>query len=188
MREMLFALAEKMENSRDVENLHHLVDPEQRSEDEHERYYEDGDEDENYEEGELPSKVEASSDKALEEWMKALKEFSSVFSKELSRKPAKVKPYELDIDKEKWERTRQANGYRTQSYLKEQAMQEYIEKYQGILFQSSEASQASQVNMVAKPEPGAYRFTCDFRALNDCCRKMDFQLPKIWDIITRIGK
>jgi len=57
-----------------------------------------------------------------------------------------------------------------------------------VLFQISEATQASQVNMVPKAEPNAYRFTCDFRLLNDCCRKIDFQLPKIWDIITRIGR
>jgi len=67
-------------------------------------------------------------------------------------------------------------------------MKEYIQSNQGTLFQISEASQASQVNMVPKAEQGAYRFTCDFRALNECSKKIDFQLPKIWDIIARIGK
>ena len=42
--------------------------------------------------------------------------------------------------------------------------------------------------MVPKPVPGEYRFTCDFRALNDCCSKIDYQLPKIWDILARIGQ
>jgi len=188
VRDMLFALSEKMETASEAENLYHLVDPEQRSEDENDRYYEDVDKDADYEEGELPSQIEGSSEEALEEIRKMLHDVKSVFSKELSKNPAKVKPYEMDIDKEKWEKTRQTNGYRKQSYLKEQAMKEYIDLYQGILFQISEASQASQVNMVPKSEPGSYRFTCDFRVLNECCRKMDFQLPKIWDIITRIGK
>ena len=67
-------------------------------------------------------------------------------------------------------------------------MKEYIQSNLGTLFQISEASQASQVNMVPKAEQGAYRFTCDFRALNECSKKIDFQLPKIWDIIARIGK
>lgn len=74
------------------------------------------------------------------------------------------------------------------SILKQKAMKEYLDEYKGILFQSSGATQASQVNMVPKGDTGTYRFTCDFRSLNDCCRKIDFQLPKIWDILARIGR
>ena len=187
IKDMLFALSEKMNSPEEVENLFHLVDPEQRSEDENDRYYEDADEEEEYEEGEMPTKIEGT-EEALKEIHLMLQRRKNVFSKTLSREPAKVKPYKIDIDEEKWMNIRQANGYRRQSEPKEKAMKEYINTYRDILFQISEARQASQVNMVPKPEPGAYRFTCDFRSLNECCRKIDFQLPKIWDIITRIGK
>jgi len=42
--------------------------------------------------------------------------------------------------------------------------------------------------MVPKLTPGEWRLTCDFRKLNDCCRKMAFPLPKIEEIIGRIVK
>ena len=185
--EMIFNLSEKINKHIEEDIAYPIVDPEQRSEDEHNRYYEDADEDECYQEGELPTNVQDSPN-GITKINEMLHNMKGVFSKDLSRIPAKVKPFRLDIDVEKWESLRQPNGYRRQSDAKEKAMREYINSYLGTLFKISEASQASQVNMVPKPEPGEYRFTCDFRALNDCCRKIDFQLPKIWDIITRIGK
>ena len=184
---MIFNLSEKNNEHIEEDIAYPIVDPEQRSEDEHNRYYEDADEDENYQEGELPTNVQGSPN-GITKINEMLHNMNGVFSRDLSRISAKVKPFRLDIDVEKWESLRQPNGYRRQSEAKEKAMQECINSNLGTLFKILEASQASEVDMVPKPEPGEYRFTGDFRALTDCCRKIDFQLPKIWDIITRIGK
>jgi hypothetical protein len=95
--EMLFSLGERMNNPQEVQELCHLVDPEQKSEDEHDRYYEDADEAADYEEGELPTQINGSKE-GLEEIKKLLEKVKKVFSRELSKNPAKVKPYKIDID------------------------------------------------------------------------------------------
>jgi len=77
---------------------------------------------------------------------------------------------------------------RQQSQPKQRSIQTYIKEGLDVLVEMSTARKTSQVNMVPKPVPGEYRLTCDFRELNDCCRKMAFPLPKIEEIMGRIAK
>jgi len=128
VNEMLNSLQEKLRSEPLENDTYYLVDPDQKSEDEHNRYYEDVDEDEDYVEGELPTNIEGTPE-GLIKIKHLLERIKTVFSKDLSRKPAKVKPFRLDIDVEKWESLRQPNGHRRQSESKETAMREYINTY-----------------------------------------------------------
>jgi len=140
--ETIFNLSEKLNKHIEEDVAYPIVDPKQRSEDEHNRYYEDADEDKIYQEGELPTNMQGSPN-GIEKINEMFHNVKGVCSKDLSRIPAKVKPFRLDIDVEKWESLRQPNGYQRQSEAKEKAMREYTNSYLGTLFKLSEASQAS---------------------------------------------
>jgi hypothetical protein len=72
-------------------------------------YFQDIDLAEDYDEGTLPSEIFGSP--KFKERIKNLNvKFKSIFSKELLKQPALVKPFVLDIDKEKWFSTKKFQG------------------------------------------------------------------------------
>jgi len=159
---------------------------EDRMKDESAEYFGDDLNDE-YDDGELPQEIEGST-----EFIRGVQELHAknkeIFSRTLAKQPAKLPPFEFDIDEEKWFGKAEARGVRQQSQPKQRSIQTYIKEGLDVLVEMSTARKTSQVNMVPKPIPGEYRLTCDFRELNDCCRKMAFPLPKIEEIMGRIAK
>ena len=158
-----------------------------RSDHDNVEYFQDIDEAEDYDEGTLPSEV-FGSPRFKERIKKLNTKFKSIFSKELLKQPALVEPFVLKIDKNKWFSTKKFQGLRSMSFPKQQALGEYLNAGENILFKFGNAQITSPVNMVPKPEAGKWRMTCDFRALNECCEKSDFPIPKIQDIFAEIAR
>jgi len=104
--EMVFNLSEKLNKHIEEDVAHPIVDPKQRSKDKQNLYYEDADEDENYQKGELSTNVQGSPN-GIATINEMLHNENGVFSRDLSRIPVKVKSFRFDIDVEKWGSLRQ---------------------------------------------------------------------------------
>ncbi len=140
-----------------------------------------------FEEGETPNTIEGT-----EKFKRSIRDlnerYRQIFSKQLTAKAAKVTPFEIMIDEKGWKKTKESSSPRSQSYSKQAAMRQKTEE--GVssgLFKSSIATHTSAVHMVAKPEQGKYRFTCDYRRLNEYCTKCAFPIPRIKEILGRIA-
>jgi len=80
-------------------------------------------------------------------------EFSDVFSVAVQKEPARVDPYEIDVDLEKWNSSRVNRGA---ARPVSQAMQEVVRDQTGSLLElsvlkTSEAERHSQILMIKKP-------------------------------------
>ena len=184
--EMLLAMATMLDNQDEIYRDFNLGTPEERMRDESMEYFQDDPED-TYDEGELPKDI-AGSNEFVKEVRKLCTRYSDIFSKQLAKQPAKLPPFKFDIDENKWMEGKEVRGVRPQSQPKQQAIKDYVGSGLGTLVEISEAKRTSQVNMVPKPTPGEWRLTCDFRELNNCCRKISFPLPKIEEVMGRIAK
>ena len=183
---MLLAIATMIDNQDEYYREFSLGTTEDRMRDESIEYFQD-DPEEEYNEGELPKDVDGSPN-FVENANKMNGEYRNMFSKKLAKLPARLPPFKFDIDVEKWMGGKEVRGVRPQSQPKQKAIKDYITEGFETLLEISEARRTSQVNMVPKPTPGEWRLTCDFRELNDCCKKMSFPLPKIEEIMGRIAK
>ena len=165
------------------ESLDHPLTTFTEADEEDDEYFED-DEDIPYNEGDLPTEIEG--DKTFRKAAQKLNEkFKNIFSKELSNKPANVKPFIINIQKDKW-LPKQAH-VRPQSTQKREALTKHV--MAGLasnLFERSIAGRASQVNMI--PKKTEFRFTGDFRELNEASEKIAYPIPKIGEIMTNLGK
>jgi hypothetical protein len=159
---------------------------------EDELYFKDMDKNDEYEEGALPTQVFGTPEfRAKMDEMH--KKYANIFSRSLAKLPADVPAFKFIIDKEKWAARKEPKGIRPISFPKERALQQYLEDGINKLFKHGTAEHTSPVNMVPKgtPKPGEqieYRFTCDFRELNNCCGKQAYPLPRIQEIFRRIAQ
>ena len=121
----------------------------------------------------------------LEATLKSLKE---VFSYVLPLQPAKVKPLQFDVDKEKWETRANQLPARPQSYLKDKAIEQHVQEMlrASVISQGREEQAWSQCHLVAKPD-GSWRMTQDFRNLNQTVKGRPWPLPRIHEMLQRIG-
>ena len=159
---------------------------------EDEMYFRDTDKNDEYEEGALPTQVFGSPEFKAK-MAETHKKYAAIFSRSLAKLPADVPAFKFIIDKDKWEARKEPKGIRPISFPKEKALQKYLEEGINKLFEHGTAEHTSQVNMVPKgtPKPGEqaeYRFTCDFRELNNCCDKQAYPLPRIQEIFRRIAQ
>jgi len=114
-------------------------------------------------------------------------EYIGIFGRALNPQAALVPPMEIIVDDEKWfvrgnqlpprtmNTTKQVEVARRTAELVEQGV---IRPYIG--------SAWSQVVLATKPG-GGWRFTNDFRRLNDCTKTQSWPIPKISDMIDRLG-
>jgi len=117
------------------------------------------------------------------------KENNTLFSTSLNREGAKVTPMELFLsDPEEWESAKNSLPPRVQSSLKNKEILAQVEKFlKAGVIRHSKATAYSQVMMTPKPD-GSWRFCIDFRRLNLVTNPEKFPLPKIQDILERIGE
>ena len=114
-------------------------------------------------------------------------EFRDIFSNELPANPAKIPPFDINVDDKKWKVSRNRTPPRPQStanqadIVRQLAM---LEK-QGII-EKSTAAFYSQVLMVSKHD-GSKRMCIDFRNLNDCTEDASWPIPNIIEMLRRIG-
>ena len=117
-----------------------------------------------------------------------LEKYKSCFREEVSTEPARVEPFQLDVDKTKWEgRFANKQAPRFQSRTKEEAINEFIVNAKRLgLIEDSQAEAWSQVHLTKKPN-GKWRFCIDYRNLNNATTGMGWPLPNIKATLERIG-
>jgi hypothetical protein len=89
-----------------------------------------------------------------------------IFSDKLKAKPANIPPFELTIDKRKWETFRNRGPVRVQTQPKQVELYEQVQDMlaNGII-EKSQATYYSQVMLTPKPD-GSYHFCADYRNMN----------------------
>jgi len=111
------------------------------------------------------------------------------FSTGLNKEGARVNPLELFLnDEEEWHSTKNSLPPRVQSRVKQEEIIKQIEKMlKAGIIRVSKATAYSQVMMTPKTD-GSWRFCIDFRRLNLVTNPVKFPLPRIQDILDRIGQ
>jgi HD-GYP domain-containing protein (c-di-GMP phosphodiesterase class II) len=97
-------------------------------------------------------------------------------------------PFELDIDKKKWETYKNRGHVRQQSAVKEVEINRQVQEMlaSGIIEKSS-ATYYSQVMLTPKPN-GDYRFCVDYRSMNDATESASWPIPNIATLLARLRK
>jgi transposase InsO family protein len=116
-----------------------------------------------------------------------LEKYRDVFATTLSTDPADIPPFELLVDKEKWESYSNRGPPRVQSPAKQAEILKQVTELldQGII-EPSTASYYSQVILASKPDD-TWRFCIDYRSLNDCTQSASWPIPNIKEMFARLG-
>ena len=114
--------------------------------------------------------------------------YKQIFKDELDATPAKIKPFDLKVDKTKWETYKNRGPVRPQSNIKEEEIRKQVEEMEkaGIV-EKSQASYYSQVMLTPKPN-GSWRFCVDYRQLNDATDSASWPIPNIANLLGRLGR
>ena len=116
-----------------------------------------------------------------------LGKYRSVFASTLSSEPATIPPFELKVDKSKWESHSNRGPPRVQKPAKEaEIFRQVDELLKAGIIEPSTASFYSQVILASKPDD-SWRFCIDYRKLNDCTESASWPLPLIKGMFQRLG-
>ena len=113
----------------------------------------------------------------------------AIFSRSIKSTPAKLPPFELKLKPdEKWTTSRSNHGRPRQlPRSKQDALREQVYNLVALgALRESQAAHYSQAHMVPK-KPDKWRFTNDYRELNDECESMRWPIPNIKEMFDRIG-
>ena len=119
---------------------------------------------------------------------KIISSFPDAFSNNLPKQPAKVTPLSFTLDKSKWMKRSNQEPARRQTLQKEEVIQTMTDELTatGVISPSPQAEAWSQVHLVRKPT-GKWRYCIDFRRLNVELHNRGWPLPRIQELIARIG-
>ncbi len=118
---------------------------------------------------------------------KLLEANRSVFATTLPDESALIPPFELTVDKEKWERSSNRGPPRVQSPAKQAEIKRQVDELlRTKVIEHSNASYYSQVILASKPDD-TWRFCIDFRSLNDCTQQASWPIPNIKEMFGRLG-
>jgi transposase InsO family protein len=113
--------------------------------------------------------------------------YKDVFASKLPEEPARVTPMTFKVDQENWIKPATRQSYRRQTVLKDA---EVVLKISTLLkcgaIKRSSARAWSQVLLTPKPN-NKWRFCIDFRLLNDATSPKGWPLPRIKELVHRIG-
>jgi transposase InsO family protein len=116
-----------------------------------------------------------------------LEKYRGVFATTLSTEPADIPPFELMVDKEKWESHKNRGPPRVQSPAKQaEILKQVTELLDAGIIEPSQASYYSQVILASKPDD-TWRFCIDYRSLNDCTQSASWPIPNIKEMFSRLG-
>jgi hypothetical protein len=106
---------------------------------------------------------------------------SGVFQTTLGADPIDVEPMSIQVDDDRWfKEARNKQPPRPQSQQRQKfifdTIDELLEK--GCIVES-QAPAFSQVHVANKKEPGQFRFTIDYRALNEATQAKSWTIPNI---------
>ena len=108
-----------------------------------------------------------------------LEKYRDVFATTLNPEPALIPPFELDVDKEKWEQFSNRGPPRVQSPAKQsEILKQVDELLKNGIIEPSTASYYSQVILASKPDD-TWRFCIDYRKLNDCTKSASWPIPNL---------
>ena len=116
-----------------------------------------------------------------------LAKYKDIFNKTLSEEPARIPPFDLKVDKDKWNKPANRGPPRVQTPAKQTEIFKQIDELlkQGIIVESS-ATYYSQVILASKPD-NQWRFCIDYRLLNECTESASWPIPNIKEMFTRLG-
>ena len=119
---------------------------------------------------------------------KLCEKYRHIFKDTLDAAPANLTPFELDVDKKKWETYKNRGHVRQQSAVKEAEINRQVQEMlaSGII-EKSNATYYSQVMLTPKPN-GDYRFCVDYRSMNDATESASWPIPNIAALLARLGK
>ena len=120
-----------------------------------------------------------------------LEEFSDIFSVTVGSTPAKLPPFCIKFNEDKWHSVRGNINVppRTQSHDKNNEIKRQCEKLLELnVIEFSTASRYSQVHLVKKAQPGTFRMCIDYVLLNSCCDGESWNLPNIREMLDRLGR
>ncbi len=118
---------------------------------------------------------------------KLLERYRSVFATTLPEKSADIPPFELTVNKEKWEKHSNRGPPRVQSPAKQAEIQKQVDELlRTKVIEPSNASYYSQVILASKPND-EWRFCIDYRSLNDCTQSASWPIPNIKELFRRLG-
>jgi hypothetical protein len=111
-----------------------------------------------------------------------------VFSTTVNTEPARIAPFKIELDVEKWDSLPHERYARPQSHEKQEAMKAFLQKaLRDKIIQKSSARQFSQV-LLARKKNGKWRFCVDFRRLNLLTKALGWPLQNIESLLIRIGR
>ena len=110
-----------------------------------------------------------------------------MFKTSLPTQPARVTPLRLDINVDEWEKPNNQAPHRRQSINKDvEIFKQLKAMVESKVINQSDAHAWSQVLLVLKPN-GKWRFCIDFRQLNTLIKDKGLPLPRIDELLTRVG-
>ena len=118
-----------------------------------------------------------------------LKEYKTVFRSNLPKQHAKVRPLDIDIDVGSWVQPTNQGPHRRQSINKDVEINRQIHTMldNNVVRESQTANAWSQVLLTLKPN-GKWRFCIDFRQLNKLIQDKGWPLPRINELLERVGQ
>ena len=120
--------------------------------------------------------------------LQVLADHKEVFSSTLTAQPARVEPLQFDIDSAKWKQPANQTPHRRQSINKDVEIQrQVIDMLKTNVLSQSDAAAWSQVLLTLKPN-GKWRFCIDFRQLNKLMDDKGWPLPRIDELLERVGR
>ena len=126
-------------------------------------------------------------DASLQSGLRALcSEYADIFSDTLPKKAADLKPFEINVDKAKWEQDSNRTPTRPQSSKKMTEIKKHIDDMMksGII-EKAETPYYSHPVIVQKTET-SFRFCIDYRGLNAATESASWPLPNITQLFDRI--
>ena len=114
--------------------------------------------------------------------------YKDIFSDKLDSRPAMLTPFEIHVDKAKWETFKNRCPVRPQSAVKQIEINKQVqEMLEAGIIEKSTATYYSQVLLTPKPN-GEFRFCVDYRALNDATENASWPIPNIAHLLARLGR
>ena len=119
---------------------------------------------------------------------KIIYSYKDVFRSTLPSQPARVTPLRIDINTEEWHCPVNQAPHRRQSVSKDIEIYTQVKEMltSQVIEEATEASAWSQVLLTLKPN-GKWRFCIDFRQLNRWVKDRGWPLPRIDEVIDRVG-
>jgi hypothetical protein len=116
-----------------------------------------------------------------------LEKVKSVFATSLPSEPAIMPPFELSVNKERWEQFSNRGPPRVQSPAKQaEILKQVFELLRTKVIEPSTASYYSQVILASKTND-KWQFCVDYRKLNDCTQLASWPIPNIDQMFGRLG-